>query len=300
MTETTPARASGLQPTTVDEARIVARDAASSGLFAVRRPEEALVILLTGRELGLGAMASLRGIYVVSGRPVLSADLMVAAVRRSGLCRSWRTVESTPERCTVETLRVGEEHPASKTWTSADARRAGLGGKGVWQQYPAQMLRHRCAADLAREVYPDVILGLYTPEEMDAAEALPAESVPVERVEAPPDPRTIPTEPAPAPERTPLEAWRSKLERANGRLRALAPLAASLTGDSAPELQRVYLETLAARVAELPTATALYSVERWAEGAPEALTGHPAWAGVLAAIEARRTELTAREPGEEG
>jgi hypothetical protein len=136
----------------------------------MRRPEEAAVILLRGRELGLAPMQSLQAIHVVQGRPVLSADLMVALVRRSGLCASWRTVESTPETCTIETMRVDEQQPTRKTWTMADATRAGLGPSkgGNWRAYPAQMLRHRCASDLAREVYPDVVLGCYTRDEVES------------------------------------------------------------------------------------------------------------------------------------
>ena len=57
--------------TTIDDAERLARIAVSSGLTALRRPEEAAVILLTGRELGLAPMQSLRGIHVVQGRPVL-------------------------------------------------------------------------------------------------------------------------------------------------------------------------------------------------------------------------------------
>jgi hypothetical protein len=178
MTTTTLARTSGVEITTVDDAERLARIAVASGLTALRRPEEAAVILLTGRELGLAPMQSLRGIHVVQGRPVLSADLMVAIVRRSGLCASWRTVESTPEACTIETRREGEPEAARKTWTMADAARAGLTAKGGnWKSYPAQMLRHRCAADLAREVYPDVVLGLYDPDEMQAS--APAQPVAV-------------------------------------------------------------------------------------------------------------------------
>jgi len=156
-----------LEIRTWDEARAVAADAARSNLFAVRRPEEALMILATGRELGLGPMASLRGIHVVSGRPVLAADLLVAAVRRSGICDSWRVLVSTPERCEIVTRRKGEAHDEVGVWTRSDAERAGLYRKpGPWQQYPAQMLRHRCAADLVRRVYPDVTLGLYTADEI--------------------------------------------------------------------------------------------------------------------------------------
>ena len=157
-----------LEISTLTDVERLASLAVASGLVQVRRAEEAAMLLITGRELGLSPMQSLRGIYVVNGRPVLSADLLVAIVRRSGLCESWRTIESTATTCTIETLRRGETAPARKTWTADDARRASLAGKGTWGAYPAQMLRHRCAADLAREVYPDVVLGLYAPEEFGA------------------------------------------------------------------------------------------------------------------------------------
>lgn len=170
----------GLSLRNLDDVERLARIAVASSYTACRRPEEAAFLLMTGRELGLSPMQSLRGIYVVSGKPVLSADLMVAAVRRSGLCESWRVVESTPQRCEIETLRKGETVPARRVWTMDDAKRAGLTGKGTWAAYPAAMLRHRCAADLARQEYPDVLLGLYDPDEMDAAPAHPAvvESLP--------------------------------------------------------------------------------------------------------------------------
>ena len=173
-----------IEVSTLEQARSLASDAAKSNLFAVKRAEEALVILLTGQELGLGPMASLRGIHVVSGRPVLSADLLVAAVRRSGKCESWRVVETTAERCEIVTRRKGEQHDETGIWTRADAERAGLYRKpGPWQQYPAQMLRHRCAADLVRRVYSDVALGLYDPDEVDGLEQ--RAPLPVEIVQAP-------------------------------------------------------------------------------------------------------------------
>jgi hypothetical protein len=41
-----------------------------------------------------------------------------------------------------------------------------LASKDNWRKQPGTMLRHRAAAALAREVYPDVTLGLYTPDEI--------------------------------------------------------------------------------------------------------------------------------------
>lgn len=188
----------GLSLRNIDDVERLARIAVASSYTACRRPEEAAFLLMTGRELGLSPMQSLRGIYVVSGKPVLSADLMVAAVRRSGLCESWRVVESTAARCEIETLRKGETVPARRVWTMDDAKRAGLAGKGTWAAYPAAMLRHRCAADLARQEYPDVLLGLYDPDEMDASPAV-VESVPtLESIGIERSIGTRPTIPAPA------------------------------------------------------------------------------------------------------
>lgn len=156
-----------LEPRTLDEAATLARYAVASRLYSVSSPEAALMILLTGKDLGLTASQSLRAVYVVNGKPVVSSDAMVAAIRRSGLAASWRVVETTVERCTITTKRVGEDQPESETFTLDDAKRAGLDRKDVWRAYPRDMLRHRCAAALARRVYPDVILGCYAPGELD-------------------------------------------------------------------------------------------------------------------------------------
>ena len=161
----------GLAIRSIDDVERIATIAVASNYTACRRVEEAAMIIITGHELGLSPAQSLRGIYVVKGKPVLAADTMVAVVRRSGVCESWRIVESTPERCTITTRRKGETRDAERTWTIADAKRAGLLTNGTWGAYPAAMLRHRCAADLARQEYPDVILGMYDPEEMESVAA---------------------------------------------------------------------------------------------------------------------------------
>jgi hypothetical protein len=163
---TTLTRAHSLEPASIEEAQLLARAAVASRLYAVQSPEAALMILLTGKDLGLTASQSLRAIHVISGKPVVAADALVAAVRRSGLCDSWRVVESTPTTATIETRRKGEEHAESETFTWADAERAGLTRGDNYRKWPREMLRHRCAAALARRVYPDAVLGCYEPGEL--------------------------------------------------------------------------------------------------------------------------------------
>jgi len=156
-------------PRTIDEVARLAKMAAESGLAKTTSPQAAGMLICAGLEIGLTPMQALLGMHMVEGRPTLAADTIVAlVVRRTDVCEYWRPIESTAERHTIETKRRGPEfQPVRRTWTMDDAKRAGLAGKVIWQRYPADMLRHRCATALAREVFPDVIAGMaYTREEI--------------------------------------------------------------------------------------------------------------------------------------
>lgn len=150
-----------LEPRDRNEAWQLAKVAVESGFFAVKNAAEALIIIMTGRELGLTTTQSLRGIYVVKGRPMVSADAMVACVVADPRCEFWQPVESTTERCVIRTKRRGAPEPVTGVFTMEDAKNAGLLGSDMYKKYPRVMLRHRCAAELVREVYPDVVLGIY-------------------------------------------------------------------------------------------------------------------------------------------
>lgn len=170
MTTTTEKGLAALQPQTHAELVSAAGMIARSRLFAVQSEEAAAVIMMTAASLGIDPVAGMRGIHVVQGRAVLSADMMVAVVHRSGLCARWTVVESTAERCVIEALRVGSDAPTRHAWTMEMARKAGLASKpGPWQQFPHAMLRARCSADLARMCFPDVLFGVYAEGEIPEA-----------------------------------------------------------------------------------------------------------------------------------
>jgi hypothetical protein len=138
------------------------------------RPQDALIVLMAGRELGLAPMQSMRMLSVIKGKVTLAADATVALVRRSGECVEWRLVETTAQRATYTTRRKGDTEPTTLTWTIEQAQRAGLTGGQGWRSYPEAMLRARCASALARVVYPDLVAGIYDPDEL----ATPIESAP--------------------------------------------------------------------------------------------------------------------------
>jgi len=68
-----------------DDIQRIATAMVRSGYFNdSREVAQAITKILAGRELGFGPFASMSGIYIVNGRPALSANLMAAAVKRSG------------------------------------------------------------------------------------------------------------------------------------------------------------------------------------------------------------------------
>jgi hypothetical protein len=197
-----------VRPHTFGEIQALSAALAASKLFGVQSPEQALAIVLTGQDLGLSAAQSLRAIYVVQGKPVVSADALVAAVLSSGHCAYWVTRESTPERCTVETQRKGSPAPESVTWTREDADRAKLTSKDIWKSYPADMLRHRACAVLARRVYPDVVLGIYAPAELpedDRAVEVIAQTAAPRPIAAPPLDPPVALPEGPEPQLSPVQ-----------------------------------------------------------------------------------------------
>src|SRR4051812_22101371 len=73
------------RPPAVNNTLALAEVMARSGFFGDSRDAaQAAVKILAGREMGFGVVQSMTGIHVVKGRITLSANLIAAAIRRSG------------------------------------------------------------------------------------------------------------------------------------------------------------------------------------------------------------------------
>jgi hypothetical protein len=164
-----------------------------AGVFGaeVTSADKAFAVLLKGHELGFSPMASAGSISIIKGKVSLSADATVALCKRSPACLYLRLVASTEEVATYETQRHGDPSPTVLHYTIAQASKAGLTGSQTWRGHAHAMLRARCGAAIARAVYPDLVAGIYDPDEV--AEIVRAEPA---RVEVPD---------------TSLETWRETL-----------------------------------------------------------------------------------------
>jgi hypothetical protein len=144
----------------------VGQTLAQSGFFTDTKSQaQAVAKIIAGAELGFGPMASMTGVYIVKGRVTLSANLMAAAVKRSGRY-NYRVRKHTEAECEIEFFEDGESMGMA-AFTMTDAKRAGLGGDN-WNKYPRNMLFARALSNGVRWYCPDIFGGpVYTPDEFD-------------------------------------------------------------------------------------------------------------------------------------
>lgn len=143
----------------------------ASGLLPahLNKSEKVITIMLMARELGIPNMVALREIYMAApGRPTCSARLMTALVYRDHGPNALHVMETTDERCTVRYKRAHSTEHGTLTWTMNQAREAGLANKENWKHYPAAMLRSRAISAVCQVIFPDSVLGMYTPEDLGA------------------------------------------------------------------------------------------------------------------------------------
>lgn len=152
--------------------------AASSRMFGFKTQDEALAIMLLCQGEGLHPAVALRDYHVISGRPSMKSDAMLARFQKAGGSVKWSRYDDSGVSGVFS-------HPAGGsveiTWTIEQAKAANLSGKDVWKAYPRAMLRARCISEGIRTVFPACIVGTYTPEEIDA---MPTEPRAVENLAA--------------------------------------------------------------------------------------------------------------------
>jgi len=129
------------------------------------KPAAIAACILTGRELGIGPMQSLKSIYMVKGIPSLSAEYKRARALAAGHEISIDETNST--RCVIRGRRAGTDRWVTITWNMDMAKRAKLAAKDIWQAYPQRMLQARASGELCDLLFPDASLGLATTEVLE-------------------------------------------------------------------------------------------------------------------------------------
>lgn len=152
---------------------------ARSGYFQDAKDEaQAVVKILAGQEIGIGAIAAMTGIYIVKGRVTLSANLMAAQIKRSGKY-DYRITRLDDQGCEITFYQAGQPIGTS-SFTEADAKAASLLSGDNWRKFPRNMYFARAMSNGAKWHTPDVFSSpVYTPEELSNEPSLLPPAPPV-------------------------------------------------------------------------------------------------------------------------
>jgi len=156
-----------LQTTTVNETLQMAKLFAESGMFTdAKQMSQAFVKVQAGKEMGIGAFASMTGINIIMGKPTLGAGLIASCVKANEKY-DFKVKELTDKICSIDFFQKsvnGMELIGNSTFTIEDAKKQGT--KNL-DKFPKNMLYARAISNGQKWFCPDVFkMAVYVPEEM--------------------------------------------------------------------------------------------------------------------------------------
>jgi hypothetical protein len=162
----------------VSDIERMAKAIATSKLFGIQNPEQAIALCLIAQAEGRHPASAAQDYHIIQGRPAKKADAMLRDFLSGGGKVEWHKLDDAMADATFS-------HPAGGTvritWDMARAKQAQL-KTAMWDKYPRQMLRARVVSEGVRTVFPMATSGMYVPEEVQEFD--PPKNTP-------PEPKTI-------------------------------------------------------------------------------------------------------------
>ena len=165
-------------PRTLEEAITFCKFLANSDLVPKdyrAKPENVLVAIQMGAELGIAPMQALSGIAVINGRGAVWGDLLLAIIQSSPSYewhKEWFEGTGNTRVAVCQMKRRGSEVHEVR-FSHADAVKADLLGKDTYKKYGDRMFQMRARSFCGRDKFADVLKGIISAEEaMDYPEVV--------------------------------------------------------------------------------------------------------------------------------
>jgi len=133
------------------------------------KPNNVLVAIQWGMEIGLTPMRSLQSIAIIGGKPSIYGDELLGLVKSHPAfrgCEEKLDEKTMVATCTIKREVAGNIEVTERTFSKDDAIQSNLWGRNVWKSYPKRMLQHRARGFAIRDAFPDAIKGIITYEEL--------------------------------------------------------------------------------------------------------------------------------------
>lgn len=133
------------------------------------KPNNVLVAIQWGMEIGLTPMRSLQSIAIIGGKPSIYGDELLGLVKSHPAfrgCEEKLDEKTMVATCTIKRDVAGEIEVTERTFSKDDAVKSKLWERNVWKSYPKRMLQHRARGFAIRDAFPDAIKGIITYEEL--------------------------------------------------------------------------------------------------------------------------------------
>lgn len=195
----------GLVPQNLDQAMRLAEMMARGKLVPehLRNPSDALMVVELAMRFGMSPFAVAQATSVIQGKLMLEGKLVSAAVHSSGILSGRLAYvfagEGATRRITVSGTIRGEAIARTIDVELKDAKTT----NGMWVKQPDQQLVYFATRAWARRHVPEVMLGVYSPEEFDAPPPPPFKGATLDHR---PEPAAASdAAPAPVPPETPRQ-----------------------------------------------------------------------------------------------
>lgn len=129
----------------------------------IQNPAQLTMVLLAGKEAGLGAIESLNSFYICNGKLSMYGSAVLTQLKRAGYSVKWGKCDMKEVSLNIKAP-DGTEH--TETYTMEQAVKTGQTGKEPWQKYPINMLRFKCLGNAVRFFAPETTYGHYMTEDI--------------------------------------------------------------------------------------------------------------------------------------
>lgn len=127
----------------------------------------AVMLCVTCKQMGL-PITALSEVMEVNGKISFWGRTKLAIVMKSPLCEYIMAEEQDDTKCTLLAKRKGWPKEVKETYTIQMAEKAGLINRSdAWKKHPADMLYWRAVTRVISKVFPDVIQGFASVEDLE-------------------------------------------------------------------------------------------------------------------------------------